>query len=148
MIADVFVDYGKKMEAMMQSIFEGEKHIGNYTFLKDGGKMENYIIDPAKKSCQITKEPMTPVEQLCTNSTGIKLVHSLKVADKIVDVYNRRFKDGDDMFTMIRDSFTLVNVAASMKIRDMSELVALNYGNITKGISDDSVFTVPDYCKK
>ena len=45
-------------------------------------------------------------------------MHSLKVADKVIDMYNRRFKDGDDLFTMLRDSFTLVNVVASMKVKD------------------------------
>ena len=39
MIADVFVDYGKKMETMHQSLFEAEKHIGNFTFIKDGAKV-------------------------------------------------------------------------------------------------------------
>ena len=45
-------------------------------------------------------------------------MHSLKVADKVIDMYNRRYKDGDDLFTMLRDSFTLVNVVASMKVKD------------------------------
>ena len=37
--------------------------------------MENLIIDPAKKTCQISKEPMNPVEQLCTNSSKFKTLH-------------------------------------------------------------------------
>ena len=37
--------------------------------------MENFIIDPAKKTCQISKEPMNPVEQLCTNSSKFKPLH-------------------------------------------------------------------------
>lgn len=41
MIADVYADYAKKMEAMHQSIFEGEKHIGNFTFIRDAAKVSD-----------------------------------------------------------------------------------------------------------
>ena len=44
MIADVFVDYGKKMETMHQSLFEAEKHIGNFTFIKDGAKVSQILV--------------------------------------------------------------------------------------------------------
>lgn len=32
------------------------------------------MIDPVKKSCQITKDPMNPVEQICTNSSEFKKI--------------------------------------------------------------------------
>ena len=49
------------------------------------------------------------------SAAGIRHVGSLSVGGNMVDMYNRRFKEGDDTFTVVRDSFTLVNVAMSLK---------------------------------
>ncbi|KAF6017858.1 hypothetical protein EB796_023841 [Bugula neritina] len=77
-----------------------------------------YIIDTIKQTC--TKSQPLPITQLCSDSESLTHLFS--------------------------GLFTLVSELVEQTYDGYPQMVAFQYGNITIGIQDESVFDVPSFC--
>ncbi|KAF6024942.1 hypothetical protein EB796_016779 [Bugula neritina] len=71
---------------------------------------------------------------------------SWTVGDQITDTYRLTVKDRSTVITVLRDSFTPVSELIEQTYAGVSQMIAFQYGNMTNGIQDESVFDIPSYC--
>ncbi|KAF6024939.1 hypothetical protein EB796_016776 [Bugula neritina] len=129
-VATISVDNSKNQTAFRESVYVGGQFAGDYMVLYING--DGYLIDTINMGC--TKFQSQGMPQLCSDS------------NQITDTYRLAVKDRPTVITVLRDSFTIVSELIEQTFAGVSQMIAFQYGNMTNGIQDESVFDIPSYC--
>ncbi|KAF6017857.1 hypothetical protein EB796_023840 [Bugula neritina] len=146
MVADIFattsVDSSKHRASFRESVYVNGNFIGNYTtlFFKDVGYMINTI------NMECIKNQTQEILQICSDSEFLTHLFSWNIGNKVTDTYRMTLSNRTAVITVLRDSFTLLSEVVEQIYAGAPQMISYQYGNITNGIQDESVFDVPSFC--
>jgi len=141
-------DYKNKKETFHQHLHYSSSNIVDVNYYRDFDQMIEYLEIPMLKLCSKTKisTDSPPFIQLCNDSATLTHSESLMLGKRMIDTYASALYGETISMSMFRDDFEMVSATIRQKWEGNSQIVFMQYGNITDGIKDPEVFNVPSHC--